>query len=71
MDKRSEPKGYRFRNSVLDAIKEIALHEDKAFSQILDELLDEALFHRTYHYPFCKKSTEENGNGQGNAGSTL
>ncbi len=71
MDKRSEPIGVRFRNSVLDAIKNIALHEDKPFSEILDQLLDEALFHRTYKYPFCKKCTEENGNGQGNAGSTL
>ncbi len=71
MDKRTEPKGIRFRTSVFQAISNIAFQQDKTFSEIHDQLLDFALYHQAYLYPFCKEDTSKNGNGQGNAGSTM
>ncbi len=71
MDKRTEPKRIRFRTSVFQAITNIAFQQDKTFSQIHDELLDFALYHRSYVFPFCKEDTSKNGNGQENGSSTL
>ncbi len=73
MDKRSEPVGIRFRNSILNALQKelIKSNHEQNRSELLDELLDFVLYIRAYRYPFCKENTPENGNGQGNDGRTL
>jgi hypothetical protein len=72
MDKRTEPKGVRFKYWVYETLKEIAATEDTTFSEIIESFLEESIQHYRYHHPSFKfKNTPIENNGQVESGSTL
>ena len=71
MDKRSDPIGIRLPLGLLDELKEIAMQEDRPFSEIVLHMLDKGVYDWHYKFPAHRsKFNESNGNGQENGGRT-
>jgi len=71
MDKKLEPVGIRFNQSVREALQEIALLEDKTFSEMVDKACKKYIWDYAFDHPACReKFTRIDSNGQSNNGST-
>jgi len=71
MDKKGDPVGIRFRSSIREAIQEIALLEDKSFSEIIDRDCKKFIWDYAFDHPHLReKFTRFDSNGQENGGST-
>jgi len=71
MDKKGDPIGIRFKQSVREALQEIALLEDKTFSEIVEKASKKYIWDYAFDHPdFNPKFTRFDSNGQSNDGRT-